>query len=470
MPDKQHEYMNATKQKFDEFLLKKRHSSNDFGIEPLWIPDKMFPYQQHVTNFTIRKGRFADFIDTGLGKTFVELVTAHNYVLKFNKPILIITPLAVAFQFLKEAEKFGIPDVFYSKDGTWPPGKKIVICNYERLNRFNAHDFETVILDESSILKNDEGEIRIQVTAFMKKIKYRYLFTATPSPNDFVELGTSSEALGYLGHMDMLSRFFKNNENTIDPRSIGTKWRLKGHAQESFFDWVGTWSLSMRKPSDLGFSDDGYQLPQLIVNKHAVENKNNMVVNGQIMMFPMVATSLKEVRSEQKQTVDERCERAAELAAGHECSVYWVNVDAESRGINQLDKDSVELYGKYTIDKKEGILSDFANGSIKKLITKPTITGFGLNWQHCAHTVFFPTFSYEQYYQSIRRFYRFGQQNDVTVDLVYSNGQNRVIDALEAKAKKSDELFGKLNSMLNKDFKVYQKEFDKPVILPPFLK
>lgn len=456
--------------RFNDFIHKKSHSAIDFGIKPLWIPDSMFEYQKYVTELSLIRGRFADFLDTGLGKTYIALVIAQNYVMHTNKPSLIITPLAVANQFLKDAKKFGIGDIEYSKTGKWKSTTKIVICNYQRIEKFNANDFECVILDESSILKNDEGATRILVTEFMKKVKYRYLFTATPSPNDFVELGTSSEALGYLGHSDMLSRFFKNNENTISPQSIGTKWRLKGHAQESFFDWVKTWSISMRKPSDIGFSDDGYVLPNLYINKHSVKNNSNLVVNGQIMMFTMIAKSAMEVKSEQKQTIFERCEKAVELAAKHDTSVYWCNVDHESRTLHQMDKDSVEIYGKFDIDKKEGILADFENGSIKKLITKPTITGFGLNWQHCGHTVYFPDFSHEKFYQSIRRFYRFGRVDDVVCDLVYSDGMTRVIEALEAKEQKSNKLFDVLNTKTKTDYKINKKQFDQKVVLPSFLK
>ena len=192
---------------YEKFLERKKHSQVDFGINPNFIPGAMFDYQKHVAEYAIKKGRCAVFLDTGLGKTIIEIVIAKNYIQETNKPVLIITPLAVAFQFIKEAEKFGIDDISYSKDGKYKT--KIVVCNYERLEHFNYADFDCVLLDESSILKNFAGAIRNQITTFLKKVKYRYLFTATPSPNDFIELGTSSEALGYLGHTDMLTKFFK---------------------------------------------------------------------------------------------------------------------------------------------------------------------------------------------------------------------------------------------------------------------
>lgn len=453
---------------YQDFLQKKRHSSTNYGIKPSFIPDSMFDYQKYIAEYGIVKGRCGEFLDTGLGKTILELVTAVNYLRHSNKPVLVITPLAVAFQFISEAEKFGIDDVFYSKDGSYK--SKIVVCNYERLDKFNPHDFDCVILDESGILKNFDGAIKGKITAFLKKVKYRYLFTATPSPNDFIELGTSSEALGYLGYTDMLTKFFKNNEDTISPMSIGTEWVLKGHARDAFFEWVSSWSISMRKPSDLGFSDERHILPELITNYHSVKNDKNMVINGQIQMFNMEARRLTEVRSEQKDTIEKRCEKAVEVAKGHETSVYWTNFNYEADLIQKLDSGSVQIKGTMKLEQKEEILLAFSRGEIKKLVTKPTITAFGLNWQHCNHTVFFPTFSYEQYYQAIRRFWRFGQKREVIVDLVYSDGQKRVLDSLMAKAQKATELFDKLNTNINRDYQVKQTPFNKEIQLPSFLK
>lgn len=450
-----------------EFLEKKRHTVQNFGIKTNYLPDNMFDFQKYVTELLIEKGRGAGFLDTGLGKTIIELTIAVNYIREFNKPVLIITPLAVAFQFIKEAEKFGIDDIMYSKDGKYHT--KIVICNYERLDKFNPLDFDCVILDESSILKNFDGAIKSQVTTFLKKVKYRYLFTATPSPNDFIELGTSSEALGYLGYMEMLTRFFANNENNIRPQEIGCKWYLKPHAKEDFFKWVSGWSISMKKPSDLGFDDSRFVLPELKLNYNYVKNDKNWIVNDQIMMFGKIAKTMTEVRDEQKMTFDNRCEKAVELAVGHETSVYWVNFNDEGDLIASLDKTAYQIHGSMSLDKKEEILLNFANGSIKKLITKAKMTAFGLNWQHCNHTVYFPTWSYEQYYQAIRRFWRFGQINPVNVDLVLSDGQKRVIDALLLKTEKATELFDLLNSNLHKHLELKKIQFTKEIIKPKFL-
>lgn len=452
---------------YEQFIDSKRHKPANHGIEPTWLPDGMFDYQRYVSEYAIRKGRCAVFLDTGLGKTLIELATAKNYADHTGKPVLILTPLAVAFQFIKEAEKFGIDDIQYSKDGKFDA--KLVVCNYERLDKFNADDFGAVILDESSILKNFDGAIKAQVTSFMRRVKYRFLFTATPSPNDFIELGTSSEALGYMGYMDMLGKFFTNNEDTIRPQNIGTKWILKGHAQTAFFEWVSSWSVSMRKPSDLGFDDSRHILPELALRHHQVKNEEPLTVGGQHSMFNIVARSMPEINAEQKATITQRCEEAVSLGIGASTSVYWCNRNEEGDLLNKLDPDAAQVRGSMNIDKKEEILLAFASGEIKRLITKPKITAFGLNWQHCAHTVYFPTFSYEQYYQAIRRFWRFGQTRPVTVDLVYSDGQKRVIDSLIAKADKANELFSKLNASLNSDFRAQYKEFTQPVQLPSFL-
>lgn len=450
-----------------KFLEKKRHSSQKHGIKPVFMPQGLFDFQQYVAEYAIEKGRSAIFLDTGMGKTIVELTIAENYVRHTNKPVLILTPLAVAFQFEQEAQKFGISDVEHTRNGKF--SGKIILCNYERLHLLNPDDFSCVICDESSILKDEEGVTRANVTNFLKKIPYRFLATATPSPNDFIELGTSSEALGYMGYMDMLTKFFKNNEDTISPQSIGVKWRLKGHAQKAFFEWVSSWSISARRPSDLGFSDEKHILPGLFVKDHIVTNDAPLVVNGQYQMFNIVARTMPEIKAEGKATVEKRCEKAAEVSEPNDFSVFWCNLDAEANTMERIVSGAVQISGKMNIEKKEEILMAFSRGEIKKLVTKPRITSFGLNWQHCAHAVFFPNFSYEQYYQGVRRFWRFGQKRDVNIDRVISDGQVRQIQALEEKAKKADELFEKLNANLNRKYQTETRKFDNQISLPSFI-
>lgn len=453
---------------YNIFINSKRHLLGEFGFEPVYMPDIAFDFQKYVIEKAMLRGRNGNFLDTGLGKTLVQLSLAYNIVKKTNKKVLILTPLAVAFQFIKEATKIGIDDIEYSKDGKHT--KKVVLCNYERLHLFDSKDFEGIILDESSILKNFDGKIKSQVTAFAKNIKYRQLSTATPSPNDFIELGTSSEVLGHMGYMDMLGKFFKNNQNSVDSnnRNIGEKFYLKPHAEKDFFSWVNQWSIMVRKPSDIGFSDDRYILPDLITNNHTVKNQSLIDVNGQIQMFTPIAKTMTEVRHEQKMTEQNRCEKAIELAKD-KTSVYWCNTNNESALLKSLDSQAHEIKGSQSIEQKEEALMAFADGQIKRLITKAKMTGMGLNWQHCNHTVFFPTWSYEQYYQSIRRFWRFGQTKDVTVDLVISDGQKRVIDTLKQKTKKANELYTNLTKNVNGSFIDSKKEFDKEIIKPKFI-
>lgn len=452
---------------YDLFLENKKHIIGNYGIDVNFMPDKLFDFQKYVSEYVIKKGRCAGFLDTGTGKTIIELVTAVNYSKYTNKPVLILTPLAVAFQFLKEAKKFDIGDIEYSKDGKYK--SKIVITNYERLHYFDCSEFECVICDESSCIKNCEGATRAAITIFLRKVKYRFLFTATPSPNDFTELGTSSEALGYLGYTDMLTKFFTNNEDTISPQNIGTEWILKGHAKENFFKWVSGWSISMRKPSDLGFDNNGFILPELITNHIYIKNKNNISMDGQMLLFNKIAKGTKEVRHENSITVAQRCEKAVELASAHDISVYWCNLNREGDLIKSLDKNSYQITGRMDLDEKEDLLINFSEGNIKKLITKGKITAWGLNWQHCNHTVYFPDWSYEKYYQAIRRFWRFGQLRKVYADLVVSDGQKRVMDSLIAKADKANQLFSKLNSNLHTSFDTSYKEFDKQVNLPTWI-
>lgn len=453
---------------YAEFIQRKKHSIGDFGFETVWMPDCAFDFQESIIAKAVRKGRIGIFADTGLGKTLMELSIAENIIRHTNKRVLILTPLAVAFQFIDEAARIGIDDIAHSKSGELK--KKITVCNYERLHFLNPDDFDCVILDESSILKNFAGKTRDEIVAFIKRVRYRFLNTATPSPNDFIELGNSSEALGYMGYMDMLTKFFKSNQGSVDSnnRNIGEKFYLKPHAERDFFAWVNQWSVMVKKPSDLGFADAGYELPTLNVNRHMVQNSNTWCIDGQDSLFAMQAKTMTEVREEQKLTVKERCEQAAQLA-NHKTSVYWCNLNEESSLLNELDSEAVEIVGGMSIDKKEEILVAFARGDIKRLITKAKMTSMGLNWQHCNHTVFFPTWSYEQYYQAIRRFWRFGQKSEVTCDMVISEGQERVLEALEQKTQKAIALYGNLVAAANRDFSFTTKEFNQSVRLPEFI-
>jgi hypothetical protein len=453
---------------YADFIKSKTHSIGNFGFDPVWMPDSAFDFQQHVIAKALRKGRIGVFADTGLGKTLIQVAIAENIIRKTNGRVLILTPLAVAFQFIDEAHRIGVDDIAHSKDGKL--SAKITICNYERMHLLSPDDFVCVMLDESSILKNFNGATKAAIMAFIKKVSYRFLSTATPSPNDFIELGNSSEALGYLGYMDMLGRFFKSTQNDADSnnRNIGNKFRLLAHAERDFFAWVNSWSVMVKRPSDLGFSDKGYDLPALHVNTHTTESDSAWSTGGQGELYIKPARTMSEVKAEQKATIARRCELAVRLANSR-TSVYWCNFNEESDLLSKLDPDAVEITGGMSIDQKEEILVSFARGDIKRLITKAKMTSMGLNWQHCNHTVFFPTWSYEQYYQAIRRFWRFGQKQEVTCDMVISEGQQRVIDALQQKTEKAQQLYQNLVSSVNQDFTLTRKAFSQTVQLPEFI-
>jgi hypothetical protein len=453
---------------YADFLATKKHSTGQYGFEPSWMPEGVFDFQEKIITTAVKKGRMGIFADTGLGKTLIQLSIAENIIRQTNKRVLILTPLAVAFQFINEAQRIGISSISHTKDGTCT--SKIVVCNYERLHLLNPDDFVCVMLDESSILKNFAGKTRDQIVTFIKRVQYRFLATATPSPNDFIELGNSSEALGYMGYMDMLTKFFKSNQGSADSnnRNIGEKFYLKPHAERDFFAWVNQWSIMIKKPSDLGFDDSAYQLQALHIKKNLVHNSRTWCIDGQQSMFAQPAQTITEVREEQKLTVADRCEQAVKLAYG-KTSVYWCNLNEESALLSRLDPGAVEIIGGMSIDKKEEILVAFANGQIDRLITKAKMTSLGLNWQHCNHTVFFPTWSYEQYYQAIRRFWRFGQKQEVTCDMVISEGQERVMRALEEKTAKAIELYGNLVAAANQDFTQVTKEFNKTIQQPEFM-
>lgn len=452
---------------YEDFINSKSQLEGNFGFDAIYVPDCLFDFQKKIVELSVNKGRMGVFADTGLGKTRLELAIAYNVVKKFNKKVIIFVPLAVAFQFIIEAEKMGIDDIEYCKDGKHT--KNIVLCNYERIHYFDKNDFICVICDESSILKNFKGRIKTEVTYFINKMKYRYLFTATPSPNDFIELGTSSEALGYMGYMDMLSKFFKSTQNDFDSNAhgIGVKYYLKPHAEQSFFQWVNSWSVMIKKPSDIGdFSDELYKLPKLITENHIVYNDNDNFCG---LFRVEEIKSFHELRREEKDTEKIRCEKAVNLADNHDVVVYWCNTNNESKLLSDIDKSSVEIIGSQSIEQKEDILLNFAKGDVKRLVTKSSMTGLGLNWQHCNYTVYFPTFSYEAYYQAIRRFWRFGQKKDVYVDLVLSENQGRILKALEQKSDKANDLYYKLINNQIKYYDDYKKNETCDIKLPSFI-
>lgn len=451
---------------YQQFLQHRAQLGTYDGFTPLWMPDFLFDFQQSLVEWAVLKGRNALFCDCGLGKTPMQLVWAENVVRKTNGNVLILAPLAVASQTVAEGEKFGI-EVKRSRDGQ--VSGKIVVTNYEQLHRFNWQDFVGVVCDESSILKSFDGVRRGEITDFMRKLRYRLLATATAAPNDYIELGTSSEALGYLGHMDMLNRFFKNDlNNSATGRIRGEviRWRFKGHAEDAFWKWVCSWARACRKPSDLGFNDGRFVLPELIEREHAV--CANDLPDG--MLFHLPAVGLKEQRDERRRTINERCDKAAELAMQHETSVVWCHLNTEGDLLEKLIHDCVQVSGADSDEAKEEKLSAFSKGQVSRLVTKSRIAGWGLNWQHCRHTVSFPSHSFEQYYQSIRRFWRFGQSQPVLSELVTTEGERGIMDNLQRKERAANAMFERLVENMNHHLHIDRDtQFVTPEEVPAWL-
>lgn len=427
------------------FLEQKAHRGADHGFEPLWMPDWLFDFQQEMVGWALRAGRAAIFEDCGLGKTPQSLVWAQNVAEKTNLPVLILAPLAVSAQTVREAEKFGI-DVERSRDGAFT--SDIAITNYERLHLFDPSAFGGVVLDESSILKNFDGARRTELTRFMRKVPYRLLATATAAPNDYHELGTSSEALGYLGYTDMLHRFFVNNLNNNNGRRFygeQPKWRFRGHAETPFWRWVVSWARAIRRPSDLGFDDGDFELPPLNVTEHYVDTATH--TEGQLFTVP--AHTLAEQRTERRRTLDERCEAVAKLLDHDRPALAWCHLNDEADLLERLIPGAVQVSGKDTDEAKEEKFLAFCDGEIRTLVSKPQIGALGLNFQHCAHVAYFPSHSYEAYYQAVRRCWRFGQQSPVQVDLVLTEGERRVVENLTRKSKTADRMFDALVAEMN---------------------
>lgn len=439
---------------YKAFLIRKTQLGTRDGFRPTFMPDCAFDFQRALIEWAVEQGRAALFEDCGMGKTLQQLAWAENVVRHTNRPVLILTPLAVSTQTLQEADRLGI-EAMRSQDGKDPRG--IVITNYERLHNFDWQQFAGCVCDESSILKSFDGTRRQQITEFMRKLPYRLLATATAAPNDYTELGTSSEALGYLGHMDMLTRFFKNDQNSIkatrsrrfekgnEALNDGAKWRFKGHAELQFWRWVCSWARACRKPSDLGFDDGRFNLPELREVQHVVEARK--LADG--MLFALPAIGLKEQREERRRTIVERCERVAELVAHGEQSVSWCHLNDEGDLLERLIPGAIQVSGKDSDEAKEEKLNAFTNGEARVLVTKQSIAGWGLNWQNCHRMTAFPSHSFEAYYQGVRRCWRFGQTKPVTVDIVTTEGEASALKSLQRKQAAADKMFERLVAEMN---------------------
>ena len=448
---------------YHTYLNRKVSEGSDGGFNPVFMPSFLFDFQASLVEWAVRKGRAAILADCGLGKTAMGLTWSENVARHTGKPVLYLTPLAVGAQTIREAEKFGI-EATHSREGQ--VSGRIVVTNYERLHYFDPSDFAGVVCDESSILKSLDGERRQQITAFMRKTPYRLLQTATAAPNDYMELGTSSEALGYLGHMDMIGKFFTKSTDKFRFRGDNDTWRLKGHAETPFWRWVCSWARAMRRPSDMGFDDATFELPPLTETEHVV--KTTVLADG--MLFALPAFGLKEQRDERRRSLNDRCAAAAELVNGTgEPAIVWCHLNDEGDTLTRMIAGAVQVSGADSDEMKEDKFAAFVDGKARVLVTKPKIGAWGLNFQHCAHMVTFPSHSFEQYYQSVRRLWRFGQKRPVTVDIVTSEGERYVLENLQKKQQKSSEMFSRMVDEMGRAMGVTLNDSTKKIEVPSWL-
>lgn len=474
---------------YKAFLHEKAQLRSGGGIHCDDLPEFLFPFQKHLVRWSLNRGCALIAADCGLGKTAMQLSWADKVSQHLDGNVLILTPLAVARQTKREAEKFGI-ECATSFDGK---PSRITVTNYDSLHKFSKGDFRAVVCDESSILKSFSGATQKQITRFMNKMPFRLLCTATAAPNDYVELGTSSEALGELSHSDMLRRFFRQLDDkgqkkeqrqqdeaekliANDPsyyqklayrvaQTIG-QWRLKHHAVNHFWRWVASWAMACRKPSDIGFSDDGYDLPPLVENDHVIKAKSPQ--KGRLFNLP--AFGLGEEREERRRTLKERCEYVAGLVDHDRSAVVWCHTNDEGDLLEDIIEDGRQIAGRTPDSEKVELYERFANGDLRVLIIKPKIGAWGLNWQHCNHVVTFASHSFESYYQSVRRCWRFGQTRSVQLDVVATEGEERVLANMRRKAAQADEMFRMLVDQMNVAQRVERANiYTKKVKVPSWL-
>lgn len=419
--------------KYIDFIKSKARQSRDIGFEDAQVSDVLFDFQRDVVRWAVRKGRAAIFQDCGMGKTLQQIEFARVILEKIGGSGIIFTPLAVAQQTIREGKKIGVSINLCKTGDDVIPG--LNVTNYERLNHFSPDQFSVVVLDESSILKSFSGKTRQEIQAFSERIMYRLACTATPAPNDYMELGNHSEYLGVMRRVEMLAEYF------VHDASDTQKWRLKGHAEKDFWKWMASWCVAMRRPSDIGFDDGAFILPALNIHHKIVESKS---LNG--YLFPTIAQTLEERRDARRSSLSERVAAAADLANNTtDPFLIWCDLNIESDALKRAIPGAVEIKGSDSQEHKESSMMGFSDGSIRVLITKPSIAGFGMNWQHCNKMAFVGlSDSYEQIYQATRRCWRFGQKKIVDCWIIASESEGAVIQNIARKERQSSEMFDQL--------------------------
>ncbi|HRP26052.1 hypothetical protein [Thauera sp.] len=456
---------------YADFLAAKRIIDPMTGLADVpGLPSFLFPHQRDIVAWALRRGRAAIFAGTGLGKTAMELVWADAVAGHTGRPVLIFAPLAVSQQHIREAEKFNLPARIVRNQSEVSAG--VNVTNYQKIGHFDLRAFGGVVLDESSILKATDGHYRTRLIGECSGIPFRLAATATPAPNDFMELGNHAEFLGVMSYTDMLATFFTHDGGDTQ------KWRLKGHAENEFWKWMASWAVMLRQPSDLGYPNDGYDLPPLNQTQHRVAvDYAPSIETG--MLFPVEARSMDERRAARRDSVEDRVALAASITPADRPFVWWCNLNAEADALAKAIPGAVNLSGSDSDDEKERKLMAFAAGGFRVLVSKPSICGHGMNWQHCADTGFVGlSDSFEQVYQAIRRFWRFGQTKPVNVHFIAAETEGAVVANLRRKEADAERMAA---AMVRHMADLSSAEVrgvvrttatynpDKPMILPEFL-
>lgn len=457
---------------YQAFLARKRISDPMTGISvPGDLPAFLFDHQRDIVAWALRRGRSAVFAGTGLGKTAMELVWSDHVARFTGKPVLIFAPLAVSAQHIREAEKFGMPARIVRAQDECAPG--VNVTNYHKIEHFDLSAFGGIVLDESSILKSTDGHYRSKIIAECATVPFRLAATATPAPNDFMELGNHAEFLGVMSYTDMLATFFTHDGGDTQ------KWRLKGHAENAFWEWMASWAVMLREPADLGYANDGYDLPELKQVQHIVGvNYAPSMDTG--LLFPVEARTLQERIAARRDTVSERVAMAARITPADRPFVWWCNLNSESAALAKVIPGAVEVTGSDKPEVKEEKLIAFSEGRIRHLVTKPSICGFGMNWQHCRDTGFVGlNDSFEQVFQSIRRFWRFGQTKPVTVHFIAAETEGAVVANLRRKEADAERMAAAMVRHTASLSAAHIRGSERsrpdyapslPIILPPFLR
>ena len=422
---------------YEAFIRNKAQFRHEAGFDPDNLPDFLYDFQKYLVEWACRKGRSAIFADCGMGKTAMQLAFAQQVVQRENKPVLIMAPLAVVPQTIEEGERFGIE---VTRDGG---SASVHITNYQRLDKLDPTQYCGVVCDESSILKSYSGSTRTAIIEFMRPAKYRLLCSATPSPNDFMELGNSVEALGIMRRVEMLAAYFVHDGGET------SKWRLRGHAGDPFWAFVASWARALRTPADVGFDSSRFVLPSLSIQSHVLESTP---MDG--FLFAMKAMTLEQQRAERRATMDVRCEKVATIANDtDEPFIAWCSLNDESKMLTAQISGAIEVSGSMSDEEKEDAFTSFRKGNVRALVTKPSMAAFGMNWQHCNQMSFFPSHSHEQFYQAVRRCWRFGQKRNVTAHVVTTESEEQIVSNLRRKEKQSVELFEKIVANMANHYK-----------------